>query len=362
MACSRSATRSAIPTGYERASQLYERRVVTYTPSNPAEFRVEMGNVGQHYFQWRYPHLGQAWDRNIGNPQEVPIAYASKLVSNHWEVFLRDPNGYAVTQLTSGAQETVPYSWRRSFAEGAELRLMTDSRRDGGLRQAFSINAGNPGDIKQHTSGSDVNSNAFNAAVSPDGTQIAMIHQPANLSSIAIVPFAANRVVPSAVLPYRENCTYQSPSWLPDGSGLVFASNCEGKFAIYRADIQYTFTPNDEYISATLVNIRPIVKSANADNYFPRVSPDGSRVVFSSNRGGQGDVYLVKIDGTAEQRLTNSSADDGAASWSSNSFEIVFDSNRDGDYEIYRMNLNTPETVTQLTFNTVDDRWPLWAQ
>ncbi|NWJ46176.1 MAG: hypothetical protein HXX08_09880 [Chloroflexi bacterium] len=34
--------------------QLFERRVLTYTPSNPSEFQVEMGNVGQHYVNWRY--------------------------------------------------------------------------------------------------------------------------------------------------------------------------------------------------------------------------------------------------------------------------------------------------------------------
>lgn len=34
--------------------QLYERRVLTYTPANPAGFKVEMGNVGQHYYRWRY--------------------------------------------------------------------------------------------------------------------------------------------------------------------------------------------------------------------------------------------------------------------------------------------------------------------
>jgi LPXTG-site transpeptidase (sortase) family protein len=34
--------------------QLFERRVLTYTPSNDPAFRVEMGNVGQHYFNWRY--------------------------------------------------------------------------------------------------------------------------------------------------------------------------------------------------------------------------------------------------------------------------------------------------------------------
>lgn len=34
--------------------QAFERRVLTYTPSNPLSFQVEMGNVGRHYYQWRY--------------------------------------------------------------------------------------------------------------------------------------------------------------------------------------------------------------------------------------------------------------------------------------------------------------------
>jgi hypothetical protein len=34
--------------------QAFERRVLTYTPSNPSATQVEMGNVGQHYYQWRY--------------------------------------------------------------------------------------------------------------------------------------------------------------------------------------------------------------------------------------------------------------------------------------------------------------------
>ena len=34
--------------------QVFERRVLTYNPANPPDFRVEMGNVGQHYHLWRY--------------------------------------------------------------------------------------------------------------------------------------------------------------------------------------------------------------------------------------------------------------------------------------------------------------------
>jgi hypothetical protein len=34
--------------------QLFERRVLTYTPTNPAAYQVEFGNIGQHYHRWRY--------------------------------------------------------------------------------------------------------------------------------------------------------------------------------------------------------------------------------------------------------------------------------------------------------------------
>ncbi|HEX8229286.1 MAG TPA: hypothetical protein VF826_08230 [Chloroflexia bacterium] len=34
--------------------QAFERRVVTYVPNAPAGFQVQMSNIGQHYYDWRY--------------------------------------------------------------------------------------------------------------------------------------------------------------------------------------------------------------------------------------------------------------------------------------------------------------------
>jgi hypothetical protein len=34
--------------------QHFERRTLTFTPKNPIDYQVEMGNVGRHYFTWRY--------------------------------------------------------------------------------------------------------------------------------------------------------------------------------------------------------------------------------------------------------------------------------------------------------------------
>ncbi len=42
--------------------QVFERRVLTYTPANEPAWRVEPGNVGLHYYWWRY-------QRDAGMPQ-----------------------------------------------------------------------------------------------------------------------------------------------------------------------------------------------------------------------------------------------------------------------------------------------------
>ena len=39
--------------------QAFQRRVVTYTPNGVPDFKVQMGNIGQHYYDWRYKDAGK---------------------------------------------------------------------------------------------------------------------------------------------------------------------------------------------------------------------------------------------------------------------------------------------------------------
>ncbi|HET6262284.1 MAG TPA: hypothetical protein VFG99_08605, partial [Chloroflexia bacterium] len=48
--------------------QAYERRVLTYVPTNDPGFQVEMGNIGQHYFDWRYRNAGLCPGGTPGTP------------------------------------------------------------------------------------------------------------------------------------------------------------------------------------------------------------------------------------------------------------------------------------------------------
>ncbi len=52
--------------------QCFERRCLTFTPGNPAGWQVEAGNVGQHYYRWRYSEAAQ---------QNIAIASASNIVT-----------------------------------------------------------------------------------------------------------------------------------------------------------------------------------------------------------------------------------------------------------------------------------------
>jgi hypothetical protein len=60
--------------------QCFERRCLTYTPDNAPEWRVESGNVGQHYYHWRYaviPGVGDAPCPD-GLPAEVYVYVADQ--------------------------------------------------------------------------------------------------------------------------------------------------------------------------------------------------------------------------------------------------------------------------------------------
>jgi tRNA A-37 threonylcarbamoyl transferase component Bud32 len=133
------------------------------------------------------------------------------------------------------------------------------------------------------------------------------------------------------------------PSYSPDGSRIVFASNRDGDFEIYElgADGQ----------------IRQVTYNDAAD-WYPSYSPDGSRILFSSDRSGNFEIYELGVDGQV-RRLTNNSATDDMPSYSPDGSRVVFASNRSGNFEIYA--LGADGQTWQYTNNPTDDLFPLYS-
>src|SRR5215216_581814 len=67
-----------------------------------------------------------------------------------------------------------------------------------------------------------------------------------------------------------------------------------------------------------------IVGSKDGVNMQPALSPDGSRVAFSSKRDGKFSLYVVGVDGEGLRRLTDGPGDDSEPAWSPDGKRIAF--------------------------------------
>ena len=86
-----------------------------------------------------------------------------------------------------------------------------------------------------------------------------------------------------------------------------------------------------------------------ARDVFPRFSPDGRWIAFSSDRAGNLDVYIVPVEGGTPKQLTSHSSDDTVLAWAPDSKSILFASNRAEDFtgKLYTVGLEggMPENV-----------------
>lgn len=86
----------------------------------------------------------------------------------------------------------------------------------------------------------------------------------------------------------------------------------------------------------------------------------GPRILFTSERNGNNEVYIMNMDGTQAQQLTNHIAKDEDPVPSPTGAQIAFTTDRDGDWEIYMMNADG-SNLRNLTLHDGDDYAASWS-
>ena len=141
-----------------------------------------------------------------------------------------------------------------------------------------------------------------------------------------------------------------APAAVPGANGrIVFTSDRDGN-----ADI-YTMNPDGS---------RQRNRSTNAaSDIEPVLSPDATKIAFRSERDGNPEIYVMNAAGDAQTRLTNNAVEDIQPEFSPDGTQIAFVRREEGNFpnaDIYVMGIDG-SGPTQVTTQTTSESEPAFS-
>ncbi len=233
---------------------------------------------------------------------------------------------------------------------------------------------------------------------SPNGRWIVYQRQEHNVTDIQVVPSGGGG---AAIWITQDDANDLTPTWMPDGRAIVFASDRGGPINLWMLAVdpgtgeargepsqitagseQYLFpsvAPDGRSLAHTSLRVvedlwwvetdprtgawvappAPLLTSSRSDNQ-PAMAPDGSAVVFSSDRSGDIDLWTLQVGETTPKLLTDVAGSDMQADWSLDGKNIAFFSNRAGDEDIWVVPAGGGPAI-QLTDSPANEMNPYWS-
>lgn len=158
----------------------------------------------------------------------------------------------------------------------------------------------------------------------------------------------------------------EAPNWTQDGKYLIynsrghlyryelangeineidtaFAVDCNNDHVLSpdRTRIAISHFTNEDVISRIytlpLQGGNPVLVTEKGPSYLHGWSPDGERLAYCAERGGQYDIYTISVNGGPETQLTNLPGLDDGPEYSPDGRYIWFNSTRTGLMQVWRM-------------------------
>ena len=263
--------------------------------------------------------------KTVGIPSDIAFSFGGR-------IHLMRPDGLQRKGLTGGRPVSfgagdVQPAWA---PDGRRLAFVRTSKPSAGRSRIYLLDVASGRSTALTPGGKEIQS--IDPAWSPDGRQIAYTRWNArgeegeNAIVVAQADGSGERVLRRTGLDGEPDVMGQ-PAWSPDGTRILYTRST--------IDRRYTFRPSLHVMDAATGDSRPLAEDA-ADGAW---SPDGRRIAFSGvrDRNGKwcyeqctisGEIYVMDSDGTNLERLTRNRGNDTAPSWSPDGSRIVFESNR----------------------------------
>ena len=190
--------------------------------------------------------------------------------------------------------------------------------------------------------GIDDSDGARSPAYAPDGTRVAAASNANGRGAIQIF----TRGEPDTVV--EGSGYFDHPTWSPDGTQLAYAHHpADGTWDIYVVDLA---TGEAEALI-----------DGDAQDWYPSWSPDGDTIAFTSDRDGDNAVWTVDMSTGELDKLVDSAGEDAEPSFSPDGETIVFASDRElNTWQIFTVPASGGEDTRLIRSDTVD-RYPVYS-
>ena len=336
---------------------------------------------------------GPAWSRDGRQ-----IAFLRKVDSSNMGIFVIPALGGVEHKV---AELVVPF-WalrsqlrRMDWMPDNQHLILSGAERPGGDERLLLVATNN--DVKRWLT-IQGQPNSLNGdrepAVSPDGRTVAFIRGKLSIDeTLHLVSLSGDLQPVGEPRKLADGNRARNPAWTPDGQEIVFISN--GRLAriglangaaprqlsalgtnlmmpafSQTGRLAFTLSSRDTNIwrqeVPSLSGIMPPpvrLIASTGDDQDAQYSPDGTRIVFQSNRSGTAEIWTCRGDGAHCVQITNfnKSFITGTPRWSPNGMWIAFDSAWEGHFNIYVVNANGGAPRRQ-TDNSTNTSIPSWSQ